>query len=149
VLKVADPRTFMLACWQALLWRVTGQPEVVLGFASLGRTHEELEAAVGAFAKVLPLHAHFEPETTFAQALQMAEKSREAAIKNQDYCPLEQVSDGLRVGFSAEERAAQASSSGIIFSVHTQRSFSQRFHVQLKCVKQGAAWHAELEYDPA
>src|SRR5207248_4877263 len=28
-LKVADPRTFMLACWQALLWRVTGQPEVV------------------------------------------------------------------------------------------------------------------------
>src|SRR5439155_7600759 len=98
--KVQDPRTFMLACWQSLLWRVTGQPEVLLGFASLGRTHEELEAAVGAFAKVLPLHAHFEPDTTFAQALQAAEKSREAAIENQDYCPLEQVSDGLRVGFS-------------------------------------------------
>jgi amino acid adenylation domain-containing protein len=149
VSRVQDPRTFMLACWQALLWRVTGQPEVVLGYVSAGRTHEELDAAVGAFARVLPLHAHFEPETTFVEALHNAEEHRDDCIDAQDYCPLEPLSDGLPIGFSAEERALRESAGGITFSLHTQRSFVQRFHVQLKCIKQGTAWHAELEYDPA
>jgi len=147
-LKVQDPQTFMLACWQALLWRITGQPEVVIGFVSAGRIHEELAKAVGAFARVLPLHVHFEPETTFAQALQQAQASREAATEFQDYCPVE-LSDDLTIGFSAEGRPAPEAAGGIGFSVHSQRSFAQRFHVQLKFVEQGTAWHAELEYDPA
>jgi len=149
VSRVQDPRTFMLACWQALLWRVTGQAEVVLGYVSAGRTHEELDAAVGSFARVLPLHAHFEPGTTLVEVLRSAEKLRDDSIDAQDYCPLEPMSDGLPIGFSAEERAARESAGGVTFSLHTQRSFVQRFHVQLKCIKQGTAWHAELEYDPA
>ncbi len=149
VSRVQDPRTFMLACWQALLWRITGQAEVVLGYVSAGRTHEELDAAVGSFARVLPLHAHFEQEAIFVEVLQNAEKLRDDCIDAQDYCPLEPLSDGLTVGFSAEERAAPESAGGVTFSLHTQRSFVQRFHVQLKCIKQATAWHAELEYDPA
>ena len=149
VSRVQDPPTFMLACWQALLWRITGQPEVVLGYVSAGRTHEELDAAVGSFARVLPLHAHFEPAMTFVEALHKAQEHRDNCIDAQDYCPLEPLSDGLPVGFSAEERSTQETSAGVRFSLHTQRSFVQRFHVQLKCIKQGTAWHAELEHDPA
>ena len=147
VVKVQDPQTFMLACWQSLLWRITGQPEVVIAFVSTGRSHEELGAAIGAFARALPLHTRFDQNTTFTHVLAEVGRSREAAVEFQDHCPLEQLSDSILVGFSTEERATQETVGGIVFSVQVHSSLTQRFHIALKCVKQGASWHAELEFD--
>ena len=59
----------MLACWQILLWRLTQQEEFTIGIGCAGREHSELEAALGLFAKYLPLSCHLSDELLFSQFL--------------------------------------------------------------------------------
>ncbi len=49
--------TVLLTCWQILLWRMTGQQDIIVGTAFDGRPYEELERSLGLFAKYLPLIA--------------------------------------------------------------------------------------------
>src|ERR1051326_6956220 len=44
----------LLACWQTLLWRLSGQAEIVVGVGSAGRNYEGLGEALGLFGKYLP-----------------------------------------------------------------------------------------------
>ena len=46
---------FLLACWQILLWRLTTQPEILVGNAYDGRTYDALEQSLGLFATYIPL----------------------------------------------------------------------------------------------
>ena len=62
---VSSRANFLLACWSTLLHRLTGRNEIVIGDAFDGRKYEELESAVGLFARHLPLQLRFEPESTF------------------------------------------------------------------------------------
>ncbi len=50
----------LLACWQMLLWRLTGQRDIVISKLCDGRRYEELHGALGLFAKYLPVHCYFE-----------------------------------------------------------------------------------------
>ena len=54
----ASTAVFFLACWQILLWRLTGQSDFVVGLACDGRTYEGLQEAVGLFGKTLPVPCH-------------------------------------------------------------------------------------------
>ena len=47
--------TFLMTCWQVLLSRFTGQPDIVVGAVSDGRTDDELEYSLGLMTKYLPL----------------------------------------------------------------------------------------------
>jgi hypothetical protein len=42
---------FLLACWQILLWRLSGQEEIIVGAAFDGRNYEGLGQAIGLFAR--------------------------------------------------------------------------------------------------
>jgi amino acid adenylation domain-containing protein len=59
----------VLACWQALIWRLTGQEEVVLAYLCDGRTHEVFAAAVGLFARWLPVDVRCTPGMPFGELL--------------------------------------------------------------------------------
>ncbi len=60
---------FLLACWQTLLWRTTGEAEVFVGDIHDGRTSEELDDAFGLFATALPLAARFERNPQFGDTV--------------------------------------------------------------------------------
>src|SRR5258708_343654 len=45
----AKSENILLACWQTLLWRLTGQKEIVTGFVCDGRKYQELQGALGLF----------------------------------------------------------------------------------------------------
>ncbi len=47
--------TMLLAALYALLWRLTGQPDLLIGVAHDGRRYEELGSVIGPIAKYLPL----------------------------------------------------------------------------------------------
>ena len=51
----ASVSTVLLAAWYALLWRLTGQTDLLIGVAHDGRRHEELSSVIGPIAKYLPL----------------------------------------------------------------------------------------------
>src|SRR5262249_6279108 len=65
----------MLECWQTLLWRLTGQPEITVGKIFDGRKFEELQDALGLLAKCLPVRLHFSGELQFGEVLRQLHKS--------------------------------------------------------------------------
>src|SRR5437899_1332985 len=86
-----DVAHFLLACWQVLLWRLTGQAEVVIGYVSDGRNHEELASALGLFAKAIPLYANFEPDCSVADVVKQVRQARLEIDEWQDYFPAEHI----------------------------------------------------------
>lgn len=61
--------TFLLTCWLILLWRLTGNSDLIIGSAFDGRNYEELKASLGLFAKYLPLACHLEDADRFSDIL--------------------------------------------------------------------------------
>ena len=68
----ALPREFLLACWQVLLSRMTGAPQIVCGYQLDGRTLPELSGALGPFANFLPLQSDCSTEIPFQVVLEQA-----------------------------------------------------------------------------
>lgn len=139
---------FLLACWQTFLWRMTGQAEVVVGFVSDGRSHEELGAAFGVFAKALPVYANFEADPTLTELIEQTDHARSEAVSRQDYFTLDDP-ESLPVGFSVEEKSPAKSAGGVTFSVFQQRSYVNGFQLELRCLVDSGNWQAELVFDPA
>ncbi len=59
----------LLAAYQTLLWRCSGQDDFAVGSAVAGRTLPELERTVGLFANMLPVRADLAGNPTFAELL--------------------------------------------------------------------------------
>jgi amino acid adenylation domain-containing protein len=65
----ATPFMFLLAAFQALLYRYTGHRDVRIGIASRGRTHPDTENVIGFFVNTLVMRAVVNPEASFGSLL--------------------------------------------------------------------------------
>src|SRR5919205_2453015 len=61
---------FLLACWEVLLWSLSGQTQILVGTATDGRNYEELETAIGLCARYLPVQCRLEDSSLFTEILQ-------------------------------------------------------------------------------
>jgi amino acid adenylation domain-containing protein/FkbM family methyltransferase len=144
---------FLLACWQTLLWRLTGQSEIVVSDVSDGREYEELQEAMGPFAKSLPIVCRFEGGLRFSDIVELVDRTVRDGREWQDYFIPEQGGSvvgpglGLPIGFEYEERLPQRSAGGVLFSTSKQYSCYERFKLKLRCVRAGESVRAEIEYD--
>jgi len=86
--SIGDVSNFLLAGWQVLCWRLSGQCEVVIANVSEGRSHEELIGAVGLFAKAIPILCSFETDRPFSDIVRQAQAARSEAAESQDYLEL-------------------------------------------------------------
>ncbi|HLO87427.1 MAG TPA: AMP-binding protein, partial [Nostocaceae cyanobacterium] len=75
----------LLACWQILIWRITGESEIVIGTAASRREYEELNDTLGLLATYLPIKNQFTPNLCFSEVLKLVEKTLENAAEWQDY----------------------------------------------------------------
>ena len=57
-----------------MLWRLTGQDNLVIGVAADGRKYEELELALGLLSKYLPLLCQVNEEASFYHILEKNNK---------------------------------------------------------------------------
>ncbi|UNU27121.1 non-ribosomal peptide synthetase family protein [Microcoleus vaginatus] len=142
--------TFLLACWKILLWRLIGQSEITVGVAFDGRKYEELEPALGLFAKFLPLRGQLTENFSFAETLQQIQQEEREAYKYQEYFSHEYLgnSSGFPFGFEFEEQLEKHSASGVFFSIYKQYACCDRFKVKLSCHRQNDSLAAEFHYDP-
>lgn len=60
---------FMLACWQVLIWRLSGDPRLTIGAYCDGRRYEELRESPGLFGKFLPFECRATADETFRERL--------------------------------------------------------------------------------
>ncbi|GEM_PF-1423951 len=143
---------FFLACWQTLLWRLSGQSDIIIGTACDGRSYEDLETALGLFAKYLPIHCHLEEHYQFNQVLQQVDQSIQEAYKWQDYFDWEFIvkeggSSEPLFCFDFEQQTVQYSTNDISFTIYKQYTCIDQFKIKLSCVDQVDTFTTEYHYD--
>ncbi|WP_054740681.1 non-ribosomal peptide synthetase [Cellulosilyticum ruminicola] len=86
----------LLAAYNTLLYRYTGQEDIVIGSPIAGRTHEEVENVVGMFVNTLALRNQPQGKQSFEALLNQVKETTLEAYKNQEY-PFEQLVDRLDI----------------------------------------------------
>jgi amino acid adenylation domain-containing protein len=85
----------LLAAFQVLLGRYSGQEDVLVGAPIANRTQPELEAIIGFFVNTLVLRADLSGNPSFLDLLAEVRKTTEDAYANQDV-PFERLVEELR-----------------------------------------------------
>jgi amino acid adenylation domain-containing protein/FkbM family methyltransferase len=100
-----EATTFMvlIAAYQALLYRYSGQADLVVGAAVSGRGRPGTAGLVGFLTNALALRARFDDDPTFASFLAQARGTTLRALEHQDV-PYEKVVRELRAGMPASEQ---------------------------------------------
>ena len=146
--------SFLQACWQILLWRITGKSEI--GIACAGRNHEELEPAIGLLAKYLPIQGCLQGELTFYEVWQQLNKITSDALKWQESFNWEYLVKSNTQNketpffpfcFEFESQPPQYSAADLLFSIYKSYTCIDRFKVKLSVKEQNDSLTAELHYD--
>jgi amino acid adenylation domain-containing protein len=139
-------RSFFLSCWQALLFRLSAQSEVLVGCVSDGRTEEELKGSIGLFCRTLPIRSSLE-DSTFTQALDETDKTLVKAEDLQYLLRWDESMPRLPWRFRYDELLPSLTAGELRFQQRSQRSMSSRFCLELACVRQGSGCTAEFRFD--
>jgi len=73
-----------LAAFKALLWRYTGQSDIVIGTPVANRNREEIEGLIGFFVNTLALRTDFSGDLTFLELLGRVREASLGAYAHQD-----------------------------------------------------------------
>jgi len=84
----------LLAAFQTLLYRYTGQEDIVVGAAIANRNRTEIEGLIGFFVNALALRARFSGDPTFKEFLASVRRSALEAYEHQDL-PFEKLVEEL------------------------------------------------------
>ena len=87
----------LMAVWNVLLHKYTGESNLTLGFPVSGRAHKELENQIGLYFNVLVLRNEINVDDDFTVFFQKIKKSILESYKHQDY-PFDKLVEELNVG---------------------------------------------------
>ncbi len=85
----------LLAVFKVLLYRYTGQSDILIGHPIANRNRPETEVLIGLFANTLILRTHLADTSTFAELLQQVRRSALGAYAHQDI-PMEKLVEVLQ-----------------------------------------------------
>ncbi|MGF1523406.1 MAG: amino acid adenylation domain-containing protein [Leptolyngbyaceae cyanobacterium] len=145
---------FLFACWQTLLWRITGQSEVVVNALYPSRQYEELQETIGLLAKWLPVRCSFQESFKFIEILASITDTLDSHEKWQEYFigqdpqKTDYTPSHLPIGFEFEEWPDRYESDGVSLSLEQHSVCFERFKLKLRCVLRQESLIAEFHYDP-
>lgn len=93
----ATPFMILLTALNVLIYRCTGESDIVVGSTITGRNKPELENLLGMFINVLPLRTDLSGRPAFRETLRGVRKVSLEAYEHQDY-PVEKMVQELRPG---------------------------------------------------
>ena len=145
----------LLACWQVLLWRHSGNADTIVGVHCDGRHYEELAEAIGPLEKYVPLRWHLDKAIPFAtQAIEVGRERQQLASWQEyfDWAAMapegEHAAEGsLPYCFSFQEAPPPVSTGNLHFSLTRFFVHGEPFKLRLSCVHEGATVSASLDYD--
>ncbi|WP_233597088.1 non-ribosomal peptide synthase/polyketide synthase [Corallococcus sp. CA041A] len=91
----ATPFMALLAAFQAVLSRMSGQEDVLVGSPIANRRHAETEGLIGFFVNMLVLRGRFSAKTTFRELLSQVRATTLGAYEHQDI-PFEHLVEALQ-----------------------------------------------------
>jgi amino acid adenylation domain-containing protein len=89
------PFMTMLAAFEVLLSRYTGQKDILVGTPIANRNRAEVEGLIGLFANILPLRVRFDGDPTFRELVERVKETALGAYAHQDM-PFERLVEELR-----------------------------------------------------
>jgi amino acid adenylation domain-containing protein len=147
----------LLACWQILLWRLTGVSDMVVGTACDGRPEEELQEMLGLFAKYVPLHCHLQDQLKFSDVLKQVALAQNQAYEWQECFSWEQGigTNTVVTGVPffpfcfdfADQSCHFSTQDEVRFYISQQYVCFDRFKVKLSLVRTDDSFNAEFYYD--
>ena len=142
--------TVLLALWCAVICRLAGRAEIVVGTQTDGRSLAPLREAVGPFARYLPLRCRLEEHFGLRDAVHaLGEAWRQAEAHQQSFAP-ETLGTGPRaVGFDFRGVPPDRVVAGVRFRRLWEAAVLDHFRVRLSAVARDGALALELHYDPA
>ena len=85
----------LLAAFDTLLYRYSGQPDIVVGTAIANRNRDETESLIGFFVNMLVMRTDLSGNPTFLEVLKRVKQMTLAAYQHQDV-PFEQIIEMLQ-----------------------------------------------------
>src|SRR5689334_3090091 len=145
----------LLACWQTLLGRLSGEQVFVLGLGCDGRSDEELAGALGPFAKYLPLRAYVDEGASFVQLLSATDSAARAAEEWQECFTWELIAPRTTLAedryfpfcFDFYEAPEPIDAGDVTLAVTRSYACTDRFHLLLSCVAENEDLWTEFHYD--
>ena len=138
--------SFLLACGQTLIWRLTGRSDVIVGTAFDGRKFAELQSTIGLLSTYLPIASDIVGDRAFtAMWSEVAGRVRDAH-RRQEYFAWD--TDGFfPYCFEFRTRAEPRSAAGVSFAIEMQDACIDRFTVKFVCEEDAGRVGADLQFD--
>ncbi|HVT16316.1 MAG TPA: amino acid adenylation domain-containing protein [Thermoanaerobaculia bacterium] len=145
----AAPAEILLAAWQTLLWKLTGEAEAGAGVLFDGRAHGELAEALGPFARFLPIPWRMRANASFAELVASARRACEEAADWQDCHGADDdaAGSGPAACFELAPAAPARRAGDVELSLLRATAYCERFKVCLSAVQDGGELAAEIHYD--
>ncbi len=141
---------FFLTCWLTLIWRLTGEENLVIGLVGDGRKYEELERALGLFAKHLPFCFSMAENSNFQDIWERVKISTVEVFKWQDYFTWNELtadySQECFLPFAFEFLELQKIGGKLDFAIEKIDSYFDKYRVKL-AVTRGEKLTAKICYD--
>ncbi|HEU5230640.1 MAG TPA: amino acid adenylation domain-containing protein, partial [Ktedonobacteraceae bacterium] len=142
----------LLACWQILCWRFTGDPQIQLGYLCNGRFYEELSDALGAYSRVVPLSYSFHPARSFIYLAQHCQQSIEVLQEHQyhfSWSLLNEAADHfLPLGFSFDAWPMPGQQGPLHWRLLRSYHLLDRFLLHLDVLQNGETFSLSFRYEP-
>jgi iturin family lipopeptide synthetase A len=148
----------LLAAWNILLFKYTGQSDIIVGSPVAGRSHPGLQKIIGVFINTLAMRNYPAGDKTFKEFLAEVKENSLKAFDNQEYQfetmieslnlkrdlsrnPLFDVMFILQnIGFDTRE------SMGLRFIPYTLTNHTAKFDLTLEAIERGGQIWFDLEY---
>lgn len=88
--------TTILTILKVLLYRYSGQTDIIVGTPSANRTKKEVENTIGFFVNTLPLRTHIKEKAKFIQLLNQVKNTCIQAFDNQEV-PFEKIIEAVEI----------------------------------------------------
>jgi amino acid adenylation domain-containing protein/non-ribosomal peptide synthase protein (TIGR01720 family) len=143
-----------LACWQILIWRLTGKLPSRLGYACNGRSrYTELTTAIGLLSRDVPLLLDLDSQSSFQSVVQQAQEAIASAHQWQEYFDWEllpAVDDrDCPISFAFEALPESISVHGLTFHLEHQVACLECSTVRLVCQHRVNELTAILQFNAA
>jgi amino acid adenylation domain-containing protein len=143
----APVEALFLACWQALVARLTGEGAALVNCVLEGRSHADLGAALGLFARPLPI-AGATTDVPLAEALGHARRAVDEAARWQDHLVSEADADAGGAGFEWLPGFAECEVRGVRFALTRLDCDGGPAALKLSCLPLADGCRATFSYDP-
>lgn len=153
----ASSGAVLMASLAVLIWRLTGNPNLVIGHGCDGRGLEEIQEAVGPFATYLPLHCRLEDSPSFLDLVRRIHQASLEGYRRQHHFSWENLQRGAApdrkqaqyfpLCFELWRQSKDEQRLRGPLSFHSSHSFGDRFKLRLFCAQAKDGLHLRFDYD--